>query len=238
MPESDDNNFLQGAESNGGEDSLHETLMGGGVGAESEGEGEGEGGFVVVERKQPVSRGTLALFGVIVAAMAGLYFMHLRSGPGSAQAASAETQAANDTINQFLASGNQNIAKMKLLIHDTEKIVAQFLQYPSVNQVPLNELKTNPFRYQSATRANADKAEMSEAEARRQREAERAAILKAVQGLQLQSIMHGEKSKACMISNTLYQEGQSIDIFTIERINPGSVIVRSGTYRFELKMQK
>jgi len=41
-----------------------------------------------------------------------------------------------------------------------------------------------------------------------------------------------------MINNTLYQEGQQIDSFIIEKIAPAGVIVKSGTYRFELKMQK
>ena len=50
--------------------------------------------------------------------------------------------------------------------------------------------------------------------------------------------MHSDKAKACMIGNTLYQEGQQVEMFTIEAINPGGVIVKSGAYRFELKMQR
>ena len=67
---------------------------------------------------------------------------------------------------------------------------------------------------------------------------ERQAALKAVQALQLQSIMFGETRRACMINNALCTEGQQVDDFVIEKITQGAVIVRSGTYRFELKMQK
>ena len=63
-------------------------------------------------------------------------------------------------------------------------------------------------------------------------------MLKAVQGLQLQTVMSGEVRKACMINNTLYQEGQQVEGFTIEKISPGGVVVKNGPYRFELKMQK
>lgn len=217
----EENNIPETAEENGAAE-LNDALA------------ESDSGFVV-EQKQSVSRGTLALFGVIIAAMGGLYFMHIRNGPSAAEAATAETQAANETINQFLTSGDQNIKKMQALIKDTEKIVAQFMQYPSMKQVPLSDLKTNPFRFLTK---KADAASPSETDNKRRKEEERQAVLKAVQELQLQSIMHSEKSKACMISNTLYQEGQQVESFTIEKINQKSVIVKNGTYRFELKMQR
>jgi hypothetical protein len=59
-----------------------------------------------------------------------------------------------------------------------------------------------------------------------------------VQNLKLQSIVHSGKSAACMINNILYQPGQQVDQFTVERINPTSVILRSGTFRFEVGMEK
>ena len=60
----------------------------------------------------------------------------------------------------------------------------------------------------------------------------------AVSELHIQSIIRGTKYKACMINNTLYQEGQQVGILKIEQINNGAVIVSSGKYRFEVKMQK
>ena len=41
-----------------------------------------------------------------------------------------------------------------------------------------------------------------------------------------------------MINNTLYQENETIDIFTVDKIAPNSVIVKTGQFRFELKMAK
>ena len=40
------------------------------------------------------------------------------------------------------------------------------------------------------------------------------------------------------INNALYLEGQQVDQFTVEKIEPHRVIVKTGTFRFELKMQK
>ena len=41
-----------------------------------------------------------------------------------------------------------------------------------------------------------------------------------------------------MINNTMYTEGQQVDSFVVEKINPGTVVVKSSVYRFELRMQK
>lgn len=44
--------------------------------------------------------------------------------------------------------------------------------------------------------------------------------------------------RAALMNNKLVQEGGEIDGFTVEKITADSVIVRSGVYRFELKMQR
>jgi hypothetical protein len=59
----------------------------------------------------------------------------------------------------------------------------------------------------------------------------------AVAELHLQSIVRGGKYRACMINNTLYQQGQQIGIFTVAQVDAGTVVLESGKYRFELKMQ-
>jgi len=66
---------------------------------------------------------------------------------------------------------------------------------------------------------------------------EKAVALRAVQGLQLQSIMHSDTRRACLINNTLYSEGQQVDSLVIEKIQPKSVIVKSGPYRFGVRIQ-
>ena len=104
---------------------------------------------------------------------------------------------------------------------------------PQVAQVPLGDLKSNPFHMASV---KPPVAEDVEAASKKKREDERAIALKAVQALRLQTVVvHGDR-KACMINNTMYQEGDTLDNFTIERIQPNSVVVKSGPFRFALRM--
>ena len=199
--------------------------------------GGSEEGLIVSEEKQPVSRSTMVVFVILIIGAAGLYLMYRQAGPKSASAAFArETAEAKKTISGFLSGGDASIRTMEKLLRNTEKIVQQFLMYPSMTQVPLSELRTNPFRQHELKSAPGQ--DLPQSTDRKKREDERLAILKAVQGLQLQSIMCSETRKACMINNTLYREGQTFDDFTIEKISPSSVVVKNGPYRFELRMQR
>jgi len=207
------------------------------VGFNSDGsEGETSEYIATEEKKPKVNQTTLVMFGVLALSAAGVWIMYQRVGPGKAVAAPPpESVQAKKTINSFLDGGGNNIKSMESMLRNTEKVVQQFLTYPSMTQVPLSDLRSNPFRLRPAKPENAPTSDAAE---RRKREEERVAMLKAVQSLQLQSIMYSDTRKACMINDTMYREGQTIDAFTIEKVNQSSVIVKSGVYRFELRMQR
>jgi hypothetical protein len=197
--------------------------------------GGGDEAIIVPESKGTVSKGTIVLFAILVLGAGGFYFMYRQSGPKAASASSVkETAAAKKTISTFLNGGDTNIKTMEALIKNTEKVVQQFIKYPTKTQIPLEDLRTNPFR-QYEKQAKPDPTVAND---KRRQEEERLAVLKAVQGLQLQSIMYSDTRKACMINNILYREGQPLDSFTIEKITQSSVVVKNGPYRFELTMQK
>jgi hypothetical protein len=198
--------------------------------------GAGDTEFVYSEDKKPAGKSLLVLVGAIALAAGGLYLMNLRTGPAKA-AASAEVESAQKTITQFLAAGTGSTKAVETMLQDTEKVVQQFLAYPMVTQIPLDDLKTNPFRHQGADKP-APSADAAAAAERKRLEEERAKVLAAVQSLELNSILHSDKRRACMINNTFFLEGQTVQGFQIEKINPGSVIVKSGAYRFELRMQQ
>lgn len=166
------------------------------------------------------------LGGLVVVGVAVVWFMYFRGAPPAAQASAA---AGGPDIKQFL--DNENIALMKQTLKDTEKVVQQFRSYPAQTQVPLSELKSNPFR-ELAPKADAPVAKNNDDEAK-----EHAKVVNAVAELHLQSIMRGGKYKACMINNTLYKEGEQVGIFTLRQVSTGTVVIESGKYRFELKMQ-
>lgn len=194
----------------------------------------GDETFVVGEQRKPINKTSLLVFAVMTLGFGGYYVMYLRTGPQMAAAATAEAEAADQTINQFLSSGEENLRVMRQLRQTTDKVVAQFKD-SRVPQVPIDDLQANPFKYaqQKPGDPSAD-----EAAAKKKRDEERAAAITAVQNLQLQSVLHGSVNRSCMLNNKMYKEGQSVEGFLIEKINPHAVIVKQGSFRFELKMQQ
>jgi len=213
--------------------STDETVDGEDDDASGYGDAAEASGYVLAEPKR-LNRSTLVLLGLILAGAGGTYLMMHRSGPATASASTMAAKEADKTITQFLSGGQSNLKSMEEMLRSTEKVVQQFLSYPSMTQIPLSDLHTNPFRH-AVEAPTADRA--SEVAAKK-REQERLAALQAVQGLQLQSIMVSETRRAAMINNSLVQEGQQVDGFAVEKINASAVVVKSGIYRFELKMQK
>jgi hypothetical protein len=194
----------------------------------------GETEFVATEEKKNHNQ-LIYLLLVVALGAGGTYLMYKRQGPDSAKAASPDAAKAAQTINEFLSTGPGGIEKMQEMLKNTEKVVQQFQEYPSTNQVPLSELQTNPFKFASDKPPSAKD---DEDELAKKRELEKQAAIKACATLHLQSIIHSGSRKSCMINNTLYLEGQQVDQFIVEKIEAGRVIVKSGAYRFELKMQK
>ena len=189
-----------------------------------------------VETKKPDKQKTLLLIAVAVIGAGVLYYMYGRKGPETAAAAvTTQQDITGQKIDQFLVNGNRDLQQMELRLRDAEKVVKQFLTDATALQVPLSELKTNPFRLSTI---NAEKAPITNEEEKQRLEQERLAALKAFGELNLQSIMHSGTRKACMINNSLYQEGQSVGEFLIEKITPTGVAVKTGAYRFVLRMQR
>ena len=192
----------------------------------------GDSAFITTQEKQPLSKGSLAMFILLTVAGAGTYFMYVRTGVQSAGAA--EDLKAQQVIKQFMTDRAKNPGAMKEMLRDTEEKVRWFRTYPGENQRPLT---ANPFRMTPLADAGTPAAPDNERD-KKLREEERIAVLKDVNALQLQSVMHSEARKSCMINNSLYREGQEVESFTIEKISPNAVIVRHGSYRFELRMQR
>src|SRR4051812_46362987 len=112
----------------------------------------GDESFVTEGDTAPQSKKSVIVLGVVLAGIVG-YFGYSKFVPKSAGAAtppqSAQSLEADRTITTFLSSGNENIKSMQQLLQNTSKIVQQFRSYPMFTQVPLDELKTNPFKLQT-----------------------------------------------------------------------------------------
>jgi hypothetical protein len=188
-------------------------------------------------RRPQMGRGTLLLLGLAVAGLGGTYFMYLRSGPQRADASTvAQAKAADQAIHSFLNGGADGRRMMEHLLHNTQQVVQRFLSYPSATQVPLKDLKGNPFRQLPVAAVAGRQQQISRLEEQRKQEQARAVMLKSARTLKLQSVFLGTNLKTCVINNTLCREGQRVGDFTVEAIQSGAVILRSGQDRFELKM--
>jgi hypothetical protein len=189
--------------------------------------------FFAPAPKKAVSKYSMMGFGGIVVVLGIFLVMHFR-GPSAASAAAALPPGqANQTIALFLSGGTSNIHDMESSLENTQKQVRIFENYPSAKQIPLVNLKTNPFAYHTE--------DLSGVEEARKKAEQQAAIEKAAQELSLQSIMYLSRSPGqsqCMINNTLCRVGGQIDGFTIVKINPNSIVLNQGSLHFELKIQK
>jgi hypothetical protein len=163
------------------------------------------------------------------------------TGPKSAAAATNSTMMTNgmagptagkrSAVEQFLSGGAGDMKAARELMRHTEQVVQTFKTYPSVNQVPLDSLKVNPFQQHAGAKES-----VTDEEIKAQKAKERAEALAAAQTLQLQSVLHSKIAPACLMNNTLLRERQAVNGFVVERINPKSVIVHRGIYRFEVRL--
>jgi hypothetical protein len=194
-------------------------------------EGAAEQEEIVEPKRLRINANTLLLIGLLTVVGAGTYLMCMRAGAQVARADPAVTVAAT-AIDAFLKGGEQDQHQMGAMLRDTEKIVQQFNSYPSARQIPLGDVRNNPFRVGAETQPSAPLAQ----EIAKQKDQE--ALIAARQiaaGLKLESIVYGGHS-VCMINGKPYGEGQGTGDFTVVRILSQGVWVRIGAVRLELVM--
>jgi hypothetical protein len=219
-----------GADGNEGVDDLTMSLHGGG----------GEANFVS-ESKNPVSKGTMVVAGLLIACAGVTYYMYVRTGPAVAVASDPN---ADQTISSFLSAGSSNANKWKELIDSTDAVVRQFKR--EIPQVPLASLASNPFQ-KGKSKPSVDQAAMDK---ERRKAYLTTKIKEVLPDLKLQTIIHPNPKRAtCMINNALYRKGQKISVgteekivFTVDDIRPDGVTVSSmavdEALKFELKMKQ
>lgn len=190
--------------------------------------------FVATGERKPINQTAMMLFAILAIGGAGLFMMYKRVAPQAAHAADPAALQAQTTITEFMQKGSANVSLLRKLLDGTAEIIEQFKK-KTVIQVPLADLKSNPFRFAAP---KAEQPVDGSAADRKRKEQEKLAIQGAVRGLQLQSLIVRGNRKACMINNTMYKEGEVVDDFTVESITPEGVIVRKDAYRFRLQISQ
>ncbi|MDD4889698.1 MAG: general secretion pathway protein GspB [Phycisphaerae bacterium] len=197
-----------------------------------------------------LSRANLTLFGLFVIGIAIVAFMSLKKGPQTVSASDKQASKKVDTaIDKFLQAQRQSPraepgkatpangrAEADKLISDTRHLVEMFFNFTSKKQVPLENLRTNPFRFEDSETKQGVKttaAQQADDAAKKKRlDKAKADFAK----LRLQTILTGPAGRQAMINTSVLKVGDTIDGFTIEDIQPRSVRLSFEGTEFKLEM--
>lgn len=186
-----------------------------------------------VADKPRMGNTTIAMIGLFAVGVAAVAFLSLRSAP---QTASAKDQAVEQQVDTFIASAASQSEDQQAAVD--ENVVDGFYHYSSRQQVPLEELRKNPFVLdhsgsREASRGN-EQPDPNSVAAQKRRED----LLKQLSKLKLQSVMMGSRGGTAIINNNFVTEGQALEGFTVVKILPDEVHMRSEGLLFQLRLSR
>lgn len=185
-------------------------------------------------RSRRIDAGTVFVAALVVAAGAGLYYMHWRTADALKLVKNATADAAS--VDTLLSGGRANLATLGKAIRSTQDTVAQLTKTRA--PVPASALfdTRDPFSFESLEPEVSRP--LASAPSNGAREQIKAKLLTQARTLQVQSIMFGSAKRSCLINGKLYFQGQPCGEFVVDTITPSSVFVQSGEFRFELRFRK
>ncbi|MCG3181603.1 MAG: hypothetical protein BIFFINMI_04001 [Phycisphaerae bacterium] len=203
--------------------------------------------------KAYMTRANIFFFGIFLIGVGLVAFMSLRGGPDKSSAAQEKKQQEVDSaIKKFLArqeaiqqsssdkpaaDASKKSRSPEALMKDTQGLVDMFYNFTAKNQVPLEDLRANPFEFKledSEAAAEAARKQKEADEAAHKKKAELAA--KDLQKLTLQSILSGPSGYQAMINSTIVRPGSVIEGFTVDDIQPRWVSLSRDGAKFRLEM--
>jgi hypothetical protein len=151
------------------------------------------------------------------------------------QKASVQQQDAEAKIDKALSKlvDKKEQKKSRKVSEDTEKMIQAFYAYQTKQQVPLKDLKRNPF---SLALPKDDKAKDVD-EAKKQRDKLQVELSKKLGELKLKSVLQGPRGAQCLINGEIYGEGEKVaDTFVIKSISKEKVVLAAHNMDFILQM--
>lgn len=184
-----------------------------------------------------LTRGNLAILGMFAAAIAGLYLLSLRNGPSSALADQMLVHAKVEAALSVLSAKPSALQVEQR--SNARAIVGEFYAAAQQRQVPPGGLRSNPFVFQPIKPPDpVPEREANEAEPPKdETPIEQKQAMAVVQKLKLHMILTGSKPVA-LISGNLLSEGESIEGWTVHRIEPREVELVWQDQKYVLKMPK
>ncbi|MBN2130469.1 MAG: hypothetical protein JW741_13295 [Sedimentisphaerales bacterium] len=168
-----------------------------------------------------------------VIGLGGIYLFSLRQKPPAANAGVQEAeQRVDQALARFVNQEEKNDAQS--FFNDAQELERTFNDYPTKQQVALQELQRNPFSRLLASDEEADTVD----EALKRREELRAELSKTLTEFSLQSVLQGPRGATCLINGEVYRIGDIMaDVFTVKTIQPNRVVLTAHEMEFSLVMK-
>ncbi|MBL7134336.1 MAG: hypothetical protein ISS78_09595 [Phycisphaerae bacterium] len=179
------------------------------------------------------TRANLALIALSLASLGCIYFLSPRDGP---QTASGDQKLAELRVDNALSNlARPNAANRKAL-----EVVDTFYYQAKHRQIPLKDLKSNPFIFKAPERPKPTTQPVPKESPAAPKKTEKAPAeeMEEVRKLVLQSVLTGSREPVAMISNNLLTEGQKICGWTLTRIKPRSVTLTWQDKTYVLRMSQ
>lgn len=185
--------------------------------------------------RSKVNKATLAMIGLFVAGAAVVGILSMRSGPAPA---TANDQAAEEQVNSFIArteGQNEQLKDFK----DTKEVVDRFYNYASSHQVPVDDLKANPFVFGDPKKPRGGTVPSPKPnDDMRLAASQRRKLHSEFDKLNLQSIMMSPRGGTAIINNNFVAEGHKVGSFTVTKVHAHSVELSAHGVVFTLRVKK
>ncbi|MCE5327964.1 MAG: hypothetical protein LLG01_16270 [Planctomycetaceae bacterium] len=168
------------------------------------------------------ARTNLMLVVMFLAGIAGIALLALRERPKTASADQQQTEQRVDEALSLLAGGSSLSAG-----DNAKDMVNAFYFQARQRQIPRSGLGCNPFVYVPAAPPAAPAAPAAAPKApspaKNELAKEEAQARQQIEAMVLQSVLSGSSGAVAMISNNLLTEGQSLNGWTVAKIEPRQV---------------
>jgi len=146
----------------------------------------------------------------------------------------------NEALQRFGDEGQSERGPLKKLFADTNEAITVFSEDPVQNQVDLNQVQKNPFELNAGqepeeTERDQPSGPSKEEQRRRERAMRIQALRNKAEGLELQSLLSGQKSMA-VISGEVVGVDDAVGPFTVHAISPYGVRLKAAGKTFTLRM--
>jgi hypothetical protein len=192
--------------------------------------GTQQGYLTVTAQDKNARRSTTLLVGVFILGLLCLLFMIKKSLPQTAAASSGQERTEEAQIETAIT---QLVGVRSEMFDRMGEIVKKFYEFSDVQQVKVDELVKNPFRYEIFVGSLKEKSDTEKGYLGTSAE-----MMMQTKNMRLLSIVSTNSGKCCIIDDKRLYEGDSIGGFNISQIGDSTVSLESNGVEIVLKLSE